>query len=408
MKMEQAYEKMMRYCRVNTMSDDASDCMPTTERQFTLARMLADELRQIGVQDVAVSDACVVYGNLPATAGLEDRKAIGFIAHVDTVPDFCGENVCPRVIANYDGQDIPLPKGGRTIRVADFPHLEDKKGKTLITASGDTLLGADDKAGVAEIVSLCERLVASGEPHGKVCVAFTPDEEVGRGTVGFDLAQFGADYAYTLDGSAPGEVVYENFNAASAVVTVAGRNVHPGSAKDIMLNASLVAMEWNALLPTCETPAHTQEYEGFFHLMSMQGDVEQARLSYIVRDFDAAKLQMRLDTMRLAERTLNERYGDGTVSLEITMGYRNMREKIEQHPEVVDAALRATKAVGLAPIVKPIRGGTDGSSLTERGLPCPNLGTGGYGFHGPYEHVVAEEMELCVEVLLQLLREFRA
>ena len=404
--MERPYEKLIRYCRINTMSDDTVPASPTTVRQFDLARLLEKELREIGLRDVYLSDACVVYGKLPATAGLENLPAVGFLAHVDTVPEFSGENVVPRVIEDYDGKDIPLPRGGRTICVSDFPHLPSMKGKTVVTASGDTLLGADDKAGVAEIVSLCERLVSSGEPHGPVCVAFTPDEEVGLGVSRFDLARFGADFAYTLDGSRAGEVIYENFNAASATVTVRGKNVHPGSAKDVMRNASLVAMEFNAMLPAGDIPARTEGYEGFFHLMQMSGGIELATLSYIVRDHDLQKLHYRLETLRHAEKCLNERYGEGTVTVEIKDGYRNMAEKIRQRMEVVDAALRATEQAGVTPIVVPIRGGTDGAVLTEMGLPCPNLGTGCYGFHGPYEHAVAEEMETCVEICAQILRQF--
>lgn len=404
--MERAYEKLIRYARVNTMSDDTVPTSPTTQCQFDLAKLLEQELIAIGVQDVYLSDACVVYGKLPATKGLEHLPAIGFLAHVDTVPEFSGENVEPLVIEHYDGGDIPLPKGGRTIRVEDFPHLPSMKGKTLITASGDTLLGADDKAGVAEIICLCERLIASGEPHGPVCVAFTPDEEVGLGVSRFDTERFGAEFAYTLDGSAVGEVICETFNAASAKVTVHGKNVHPGSAKDVMLNASLVAMEFNGMLPAGDIPARTEGYEGFFHLMQMSGGIETASLGYIVRDHDLQKLNYRVETMRHAAKCLNEKYGEGTVVLEIKDGYRNMAEKIHRRMEIVDAAMKATEAAGVTPIVVPIRGGTDGAVLTEMGVPCPNLGTGCYGFHGPYEHAVAEDMDRAVEILAQILRQF--
>lgn len=404
--MERPYEKLIRYCKINTMSSDTVPTSPTTECQFDLARMLEKELIAIGVQDVYLSDACVLYGKLPATKGLEHLPAIGFLAHVDTVPEFSGENVEPLVIENYDGGDIPLPKGGRTIRVSDFPHLPDMKGKTIVTASGDTLLGADDKAGIAEIVYLCEWLLQSGEPHGPVCIAFTPDEEVGLGVSRFDIERFGADFAYTLDGSRVGEVIYENFNAVSAKITTHGRNVHPGSAKDVMLNASLVAMEANAMLPAGDTPARTEKYEGFFHLMYMSGGIETATLSYIVRDHDARKLDYRVETLRHIEKCLNEKYGEGTVVLEIKEGYRNMAEKMREHPDVIDAAMCATRAAGVEPIVVPIRGGTDGAVLTEKGVPCPNLGTGCYGFHGPYEHAVAEEMERAVEILVQILKHF--
>ncbi len=404
--MKKPYERLIEYCKVNTMSSDTVPTSPTTEVQFDLANILKDELIAMGVQDVVLQDSCVVYGKIPATAGQEDAPAIGFIAHVDTVPDFSGENVKPLVHTNYDGKDIVLPNCGRVISVSDFPHLAQMKGKTVITASGDTLLGSDDKAGIAEIMCLCERLLTSDIPHGTVCVAFTPDEEVGLGTSRFDLAQFGADFAYTLDGGLAGEVVYENFNAASAKFVVNGVNVHPGSAKNIMVNASLVALEIAGMLPSCETPAHTEGYEGFYHLIGMEGGVDQATLAYIVRDHDACKLEHRIETLRHIEKTVREKYGENAVTLDIRMGYRNMAEKVKTRMEIVDAAIRATKAVGLTPAIQPIRGGTDGANLTEMGLLCPNLGTGSYGFHGPYEHSIAEDMELCVDILQGILNEF--
>ncbi|MBE6579899.1 MAG: peptidase T [Ruminococcaceae bacterium] len=403
--MKKPYERLMEYCRVNTMSDETVETSPTTKVQFDLANLLLKELEELGVSNLQLDETCVLYGEIPATPGQEKAPAIGFIAHLDTVPDFPGEEVKPLVHENYDGEDIKLPLCDRVISVSDFPHLKEMKGKTVITASGDTVLGSDDKAGVAEIVCLCERLLTGDIPHGKVCIAFTPDEEVGLGTSNFDIPRFGADFAYTLDGGRAGEVVYENFNAASAVFTVEGVNVHPGSAKNIMVNASLVAMEINSMLPACETPAHTEGYEGFYHLISMEGSVDKATLTYIVRDHDGSKLDHRVDTLRHIEKIMQEKYGD-KVNLKIRMGYRNMAEKVKTRMEIVEAALRATEKAGLIPSTDPIRGGTDGANLTAEGLPCPNLGTGSYGFHGPYEHSVAEDMELCVDMMEGILKEF--
>ncbi len=403
--MKKPYERLMEYCRVNTMSDETVETSPTTKVQFDLANLLLKELEELGVSNLQLDDTCVLYGEIPATPGQENAPAIGFIAHLDTVPDFPGEEVKPLVHENYDGEDIKLPLCDRVISVSDFPHLKEMKGKTVITASGDTVLGSDDKAGVAEIVCLCERLLNSDVPHGKVCIAFTPDEEVGLGTSNFDIPRFGADFAYTLDGGRAGEVVYENFNAASAVFTVEGVNVHPGSAKNIMINASLVAMEIHSMLPAAETPANTEGYEGFYHLISMEGSVDKATLAYIVRDHDGSKLDHRVDTLRHIEKIMREKYGD-KVNLKIRMGYRNMAEKVKTRMEIVEAALRATEKAGLTISTDPIRGGTDGANLTAEGLLCPNLGTGSYGFHGPYEHSVAEDMELCVDMLEGILKEF--
>ena len=400
------YERMIDYCRIHTTSDESSESTPSAFREFTLADLLADELRALGVSDVRRTDTCNVYGKIPATPGYESAPKIGFVAHLDTAPDFCGENVRPLIWENYDGNDIPLPECGRVIRVSDFPYLKEKKGKTLITASGDTLLGADDKAGIAEIVCMCERLLKGGIPHGPVRIAFTPDEEIGMGTATFDYEAMDADYAYTMDGAAVGEVVWECFNAASASVTVSGNNVHPGSAKGIMVNACLVAMEFNALLPANEIPSETEGYEGFYHLTGMKGAVEQADLQYILRDHDSAKLAEREERVREAAEEIDRRYGSGTVQVSFREGYRNMADAIRSRFEVVEKALTATRKAGLEPIQDPIRGGTDGATMTAAGLPCPNLGTGSYAFHGPYEHSVAEEMDLAVEIMLGILTEF--
>lgn len=394
-----AYERLIKYAKVSTASEEGIGVSPSTPRQFDLARLLVDELRELGVADAEVTDTCYVYGHLPATPGHESAPCLGFIAHMDTSPDFSGENVKPRVIENYDGGDLELG-AGRTLSVKQFPHLPSLKGRTLITASGDTLLGADDKAGIAEIMTLIEQLQGGEIAHGRIAVCFTPDEEVGCGTANFDIPKLGADFAYTLDGGAEGEVVYENFNACSAVVNITGVNVHPGSAKNVMVNAALVATEFNAALPNCETPRHTEGYEGFYHLTAIAGTAERAELRYILRDHDAKKLEMRRETMCHIAKILNERYGAGTVSLSFREQYRNMAEKIRpDYMHLVENAVKATENAGVEPLRQPIRGGTDGAQLSWEGLPCPNLGTGGYAFHGPYEHITAEGMDKCVEII---------
>lgn len=394
-----AYERLIKYAKVSTASEEGIGVSPSTARQFDLARLLVDELRELGVADAEVTDTCYVYGHLPATPGHEGAPCLGFIAHMDTSPDFSGENVKPRVIENYDGGDLELG-AGRTLSVRQFPHLPSLKGRTLITASGDTLLGADDKAGIAEIMTLIEQLQGGEIAHGRIAVCFTPDEEVGCGTANFDIPKLGADFAYTLDGGAEGEVVYENFNACSAVVNITGVNVHPGSAKNVMVNAALVATEFNAALPGCETPRHTEGYEGFYHLTAIAGTAERAELRYILRDHDAKKLEMRRETMAHIMKILNERYGAGTVNLSFREQYRNMAEKIRpDYMHLVENAVKATEAAGVKPLRQPIRGGTDGAQLSWEGLPCPNLGTGGYAFHGPYEHITAEGMDKCVDII---------
>ncbi len=394
-----AYERLIKYAKVSTASEEGIGVSPSTPRQFDLARLLVDELRELGVADAEVTDTCYVYGHLPATPGHEGAPCLGFIAHMDTSPDFSGENVKPRVIENYDGGDLELG-AGRTLSVKQFPHLPSLKGRTLITASGDTLLGADDKAGIAEIMTLIEELQGGEIAHGRIAVCFTPDEEVGCGTANFDIPKLGADFAYTLDGGAEGEVVYENFNACSAVVNITGVNVHPGSAKNVMVNAALVATEFNAALPNCETPRYTEGYEGFYHLTAIAGTAERAELRYILRDHDAKKLEMRRETMCHIAKILNERYGAGTVSLSFREQYRNMAEKIRpDYMHLVENAVKATENAGVEPLRQPIRGGTDGAQLSWEGLPCPNLGTGGYAFHGPYEHITVEGMDKCVEII---------
>ena len=401
--MMRAYERLLKYAAVHTASAEDVDATPTTARQFDLAHLLADELRALGMAEVYEDEHAYVYAALPASAGMEGERAIGLIAHIDTVPDFSGENVRPQVIENYDGGEVPLGTSGRVLSPEKFAELPALKGQTLITTDGTTVLGADDKAGVAEIMTACERIIAQGIPHGRIAVCFTPDEEVGHGAALLDFDRLGADFAYTVDGGALEEVNFETFNAAAAHWDVTGFNIHPGDAKNTMINASLVACEINAMLPAGDTPAHTEGYEGFYHLMSMTGTVERAELDYIVRDHSAASFAARETTLRHIEKLINEKYGAGTAKLTLTEQYRNMAECMSDHMDIVERAERAIAAAGLKPVRVPVRGGTDGAQLSLRGLPCPNLGTGGYSFHGPYEHITAEAMDTAVEIILGIV-----
>ena len=398
-----AYERLLNYVRVYTTSDPESGTHPSAAREFDLAHQLVEELKALGVEDARVDEHCYVYGSLPATPGCEDKPALGLIAHMDTAPDASGENVNPILHENYDGSDVTLPATGMVMKVSAFPFLASMKGETLITTDGTTLLGADDKAGVAEIMTAVETVLEKGLPHGKLCIGFTPDEEIGEGASLFDVEGFGAAYAYTVDGEDAGEISYENFNAAAAVVTVHGFSVHPGSAKNTMINAQNVAMEFHAALPAFSRPEHTEGREGFFHLTSMVGDVTTAKLGYIVRDHDAAKFAARKAQMEHIAACLNERYGEGTVELDIHDSYHNMLEKVQPHFHLVENARKAIRAAGLEPIETPVRGGTDGATLSYMGLPCPNLGTGGFNFHGPCECITAEKMDQCTEILLNLV-----
>ena len=401
-----AYERLLNYVRVYTTSDPESGTHPSAAREFDLAHQLVEELKALGVEDARVDEHCYVYGSLPATPGCEDKPALGLIAHMDTAPDASGENVNPILHENYDGSDVTLPATGMVMKVSAFPFLASMKGETLITTDGTTLLGADDKAGVAEIMTAVETVLEKGLPHGKLCIAFTPDEEIGMGPAHFDVKKFGADYAYTLDGDTEGEIQYENFNACSAKVTFQGVNVHPGSSKNTMINAALVAMEFNSMLPAADTPRNTDDYEGFFHLCSMKGDVSQAELQYIVRDHDAASFEIRQKTLTHITEILNEKWGEGTVTLTITQQYRNMKEIIDTCPWLISLAEEACHSCGVTPLILPIRGGTDGAQLSFMGLPCPNLGTGGHAYHGPYEHITAEGMDAAVNVTLEIIRLF--
>lgn len=399
-----AYERLLKYAAVNTTSYEEREGTPTGEGEFDLARLLAKEMEAMGMTGVFVDEHAYAYGFLPATPGYEDRKSIGFIAHLDTVDDCGGTDTHPQVIENYDGSPIPLGTSGRILDPEAFPHLKECLGKTILTTDGTSVLGADDKAGIAEIMTVCERLIKERIPHGKIAVCFTPDEEIGHGAALLDLEKFGAELAYTVDGSVPGEIEYETFNAAAARLTVQGFSVHPGDAKGMMINAMKVIMEANAMLPSDEVPEKTENREGFYHLTGARGNVTESSADYILRDHDAAKFEKRKVKMQEIADALNKKYGDGTVTCRIKDQYRNMAEVIDAHPEVVDAARKAIQAVGLTPFSRPVRGGTDGAQLSFRGLPCPNLGTGGYALHGFYEHAVAEEMDTCVEILLHLVR----
>ena len=376
-----------------------------TVKDPALAHLLADELRALGLRDVREDANHYVYGWLPAAKGCENAPKLGFLAHTDTAADLPAGAVHPVLHENYDGGDVQL--GDRTLTTADFPDLPGLRGRTLITGDGTTLLGSDDRAGVAEILTMLESVIEKDLPHGRLAVCFSADEEEGSpGMEGFDVAAFGCDYAFTVDGGEEGELEYENFNAAAADFTVRGFSVHPGSSKDTMINAALVAMEINSMLPAGDIPRYTQGYEGFYHLTDMSGDVDEAKLSYIVRDHDAAKFEARLETLSHITELVNQRWGEGTVTQTITRSYRNMAEKIRPCFHIVEKAQAAIRNAGCEPHISPIRGGTDGARLSWMGLPCPNLGTGGYAFHGPYEHCTAEGLEKAAEILVRLVGKF--
>ncbi|MCI5612860.1 MAG: peptidase T [Agathobacter sp.] len=396
-------DRLLKYVSYWTTSDEENTNIPSSDRQFELGKELKKELEELGLEKVILTDHCYVYGLLPATPSMEHVKAIGFIAHMDTAPDYPGENVKPQIIKNYDGNDVLLKGSNTYLKTSDFPDLKNLVGRTLITTDGTTLLGADDKAGVAEIFTAVEQIIHENLPHGDIWVGITPDEEVGAGANLFDLDYFKAEFAFTVDGDYEGEVAYENFNAASAVFDIKGVNVHPGEAKDIMVNAAQIGCEIAMALPQDETPSHTQGREGFFHLMDMSGEVASAKLSYIVRDHDKNIFESRLNRLRTLEVEMNQKYGEGTVLLTITHSYENMLSVIEQHMEIIDLAKSAILKEGLEPLSRPVRGGTDGARLSFMGLPCPNLGTGGYGFHGPYEHISVEGMETAVRIIKNIV-----
>ena len=395
-------ERFLKYVGFDTQSDENSTTFPSTEKQKVLLACLAEEMKALGLQEVEMDRYGYVMGTIPATPGYEDRPVIGFISHVDTSPDMSGKDVKPQIIEHYDGGDIRL-NDAVTMTVAEFPELPLFKGQTLIATDGTTLLGADDKAGVAEIMTAAEYLMSHPEvKHGKIRIGFTPDEEIGRGVDYFDVTRFGAQYAYTVDGGYEGELEYENFNAASARFEVQGKNIHPGSAKDKMLNALQVVCEINAMLPPVQRPEHTEGYEGFYHLVGIGGSVEAAESSYIIRDHDRAKFERKKAFAQEVADFLNRKYGEGTVKLTLKDQYYNMCEMVEPHPQVIAKAEQAMRMAGVEPLVKPIRGGTDGSRLSYMGLPCPNLFTGGMNFHGKYEYASLDTMKKAMQTIINL------
>lgn len=407
--MSEVVERFLKYVSYDTQSEDEVEAVPSTEKQRVLANVLAEELRAMKAEDVVVDEHSYVYATIPATT----EKAIpvlGFISHMDTAPAYSGCGVKPQIVKNYDGGDVVLnQEKGIVMKTEDFPYLSLYKGQDLITTDGTTLLGADDKAGVAEIMTMASFLLAHPEiPHGKIRIGFTPDEEVGRGADLFDVKGFGADVAYTVDGGALGELEYENFNAASAKVTVHGASIHPGSSKGKMKNALLMAMEFQSMLPVFDNPMYTEGYEGFFHLDAMSGTVEEAHMEYIVRDHNKEKFQEKKALMERAAAYLNQRYGEGSFVLQLKDSYYNMKEKIEPHMYLIDIAKEAMEDLGIQPLVTPIRGGTDGARLSYMGLPCPNLCTGGYNFHGKYEFIPIQSMEQVVELLIAIVKKFEA
>lgn len=398
-------DRFLNYIKFDTQSSEEGTDNPTTLKQFELARFLVNELINIGVSDAFVDDHCYVYGHIEASNGMENCPKIGLIAHMDTSPDFSGSNVNPMIIENYNGNDLTLGDSNIILSQKEFPHLSKLKNRTLITTDGRTLLGADNKAGIAEIICACEEIISQNIPHGKITICFTPDEEVGMGTDNINLKSLDVDFAYTIDGGEEGEIVFETFNAASAEFTVYGKNIHPGSAKNVMKNASLIAIEINNMLPSLQTPSNTENYEGFYHLCSIKGDVEKARSYYIIRDHNKNLYEAKISTLKHIEKVFNEKYGEGTVVLEIKEQYKNMCEVIEKKFQIVENAINAIRRLNIEPIIEPIRGGTDGARLSFMGVPCPNLGTGGYCFHGPYEHITSEGMEISVKIILEVLKE---
>ncbi len=401
--MEKILDRFLRYVAVDTQSDPESDSQPSAAKEFNLLKMLRDELHAMGVE-ASLDEYGYVMAKIPSNCG-KDVPAVGFIAHVDTAPDASGDNIRPQIIRNYDGSDIPL-KGveGLYLKVSEFPELADYRGQTLITTDGTTLLGADDKAGVAEIMDAVQYIMAHPEfRHGDIMIGFTPDEEIGRGVAKFDVRKFGAKYAYTMDGGALGELEYENFNAAGATIRIQGRNIHPGYAKGKMLNAILIGMELNDMLPAWQRPEYTDGYDGFYHLISFKGEVETATFSYIIRDHDMDLYEQKKAYLEKCVEFINSKYGEGTASVDIKHQYYNMRKEVEPHYHIVEKAVKAMEAEGIRPKIQPIRGGTDGANLSFMGLPCPNIFAGGHNFHGKMEFVPLESMEKASKVILNII-----
>lgn len=408
--LKKTIDNFLRYVKVDTQSSEESETTPSTMKQHDLARMLVEELTVLGAEDISYdTEHCYVYASIPASQGCENAPVLGFIAHMDTSPAVTDTGVKPRVVEHYNGQDIVLNTDENIVmKVSDFPELLSYVGKDLIVTDGTTLLGADDKAGIAEIMAMAEYFLSNPDvPHGKIRVGFTPDEEVGRGADYFDVELFGADYAYTVDGGPLGELEYENFNAAGATLKVYGRSVHPGSAKGKMKNAILIAQEFQSMLPVFQNPMYTEKYEGFFHLDSIKGDVELVEADYIIRDHDKVLFEKKKELFLQTADFLNKKYGEGTVVVEMADSYYNMREVLEPHMHLVDNAAEAMKELGIEPIVSPIRGGTDGARLSFMGLPCPNLCTGGENFHGRYEFACVQSMEKITELLISIISKYK-
>lgn len=404
-------DRFLNYVSFDTQSRDEQDQVPSTDKQFRLAKEIEQELRQLGASDVRLSDHCYITATIPATTN-KKVPVLGFVAHMDTSPAMSGTDIKPRIIEQYEGGDIVLKEesgeGKRIVMsTADFPYLKDCEGQDLIVTDGTTLLGADDKAGAAEIMTMAEYLLNHPEiPHGTIRIGFTPDEEVGRGADFFDVEGFGADVAYTVDGGPLGELEYENFNAASGKVTIHGASIHPGSAKGKMKNALLIGMEFHSLLPVFENPMYTEGYEGFYHLDQMEGEVEAARMEYIIRDHDKVKFDRKKELFAQAGAFINQKYGDGTVEWTLKDTYYNMKEKIEPYKYLIDIAKGCMEEMKITPMVTPIRGGTDGARLSYMGLPCPNLCTGGYNFHGKYEFIPVQSLEAVTGLLIAIVKKF--
>lgn len=402
--MEKILDRFLRYVAVDTQSDPESESQPSAAKELDLLRMLNEELLAMGVEST-LDEYGYVMASIPSNCG-SDVPAVGFIAHVDSSPDASGADIHPQIIPDYDGCDIPL-KGvpGLALKVSDFPELADYKGQTIITTDGTTLLGADDKAGIAEIMNAVQYIVEHPEfKHGEIKIGFTPDEEIGRGVVKFDVARFGAEYAYTMDGGAIGELEYENFNAAAATVRIQGSNIHPGYAKGKMKNAILIGMDLNALLPVEQRPEYTCGYEGFYHIYDFKGTVEEATFTYIIRDHDMTLYEDKKAFIQKCVAFINEKYGEGTATVELKHQYYNMRKEVEPHYHIVEKAVKAMEMAGIKPKIQPIRGGTDGANLSFMGLPCPNIFAGGHNFHGKLEFIPLESMEKASQVILNILR----
>lgn len=398
-------ERFLEYVKMNTTSEEHSTTHPSTSSQLVLANRLVEELKELGISNAFIDPNGNVMASIAPSAGCEQAKALGFIAHMDTVGNK-EDNVNPQIIYNYNGEDVELGTSKKILSTKMYPELKSFKERTLITTDGTTILGADDKAGIAEIMALCEWLMSTNESHGKICIAFTPDEEIGQGATWFDVEKFGADFAYTLDGDLEGGLEYENFNAATVVFEINGVDIHPGSAKGVMVNAAAIACKIQAMLPEAEVPELTEDYEGFYHLIELKGDTQKAHMTYIVRNHDAACFKAQKKTLEHIEKIMNERFGANTVSLTYKEGYKNMSEIIESNYHLIENAKKAIEEAGAQAITKPIRGGTDGATLSFMGLPCPNLGTGGNAYHGVYEHITVEGMEIVIEILKNLVRSY--